>query len=195
MTLYSHGTFQLDVELEDVYRDLTIKEILLYEFAPTRSNDPDPYVHLAFDGTEYESTPMPEPRNGYNIMYRFTDKTDRLLKWVVKVDPTAVVQGCEIMYEKPCCADVDDHGNYVFEGYAADMTQYERSILESINLCCNDCEVPRDLLIGLLKLFAVRAAVESKSPYTEMIFSKIACKGAKYPHLVSSFSRKCNCNG
>lgn len=195
-TIFSHGVFQLTVELEDIYRDLKIDSVELYEFAPQNGYDTDPYILL--DSENYDGpTQLADPQKGFTVKYKFTDKTDRLLKWVVRINPTIETQSGSRMIGLPCCAVEDEKGFYVFEGYSVDLTQYKLGILETINLQCNGCEVPRELLNKLLKLFAVEAAVQSKSPYTEMIFSKVACKNSAYPRLVNSFSRNknCNCNG
>ncbi len=191
-TIFSHGTLQLTAELEDIYSDLSIVSVELYEFDKNNDGNGDPYV-LIEDG--YELIWHDENHTGFKLMCRFTDKTDRLVKWVVRVDPEFETQSGHSRYELPCCAEEDEHHNFKFEGYAVDLTQYERAILDAINIRCNDCEVPKDLLNGLLKLFAVKAAVQAKSPYMEMIFAKIACNGLKYHNLVHSSSRNCNCNG
>lgn len=194
-TIFSHGVFQLTVELEDLYQDLKIDSVEIYEFNPKNGFESEPYMLLEND--EYEVTTITKPRKGFLVTTKFTDNKDRLVKWIVRVDPEINTQSGSRRVELPCCAKEDEKGFYMFEGYAVDLTQYKRGILESINLQCDGCEVPRELLNKLLKLFAIEAAVQSKSQYTEMIFSKVACKDFNYPYLVNSFSRtkNCNCNG
>lgn len=196
-TIFSHGVFQLTVELEDLYKDLDVNYVKLSEFAPSNEFDSEPYIEVDEDKYDPPISLNDNTRKGFTVDCRFTDNKDRLLKWVVSINPEIQTNSGSRMVEKPCCAYEDENGNYLFEGYAVDLTQYKRGILESINLQCDGCEVPRELLNKLLKLFAVEAAVQSKSPYTEMIFSKVACNNSTYPLLVNSFSRNknCNCNG
>lgn len=196
-TIFSHGTFQLDVSFEDTYDELSIVSVELYEFDSGDKSGRDPYVLIANNDDAYEVSYIdPQHREkGGCFRYRFSDRKDRLMKWIVRVNPEVVSNGSSYKVSAPCCADVDEHGYIVFEGYAADMTEYQKKMLESVNLCCNGCEVPKDIINGLLNLFTVKAAVQSKSPYMEMIFSKYANEGGRYTNLVNSFSRKCNCNG
>ena len=197
-TIFSNGTFQLDVRIDESYTDaglfLSIKEAELYEYAPDSPGDSDPYI-LVEDPEIVPTKNDDQVVTGMYLLNHFAEKKDRLVKWVLRIDPFLHDEnGATSNKVDICCADVDSEGNFVVEGYAADLSQYERGILDSINLKCNDCEVPRDLLNKLLKLFTVRAAIESKSPYIEMIFSKLMC-GKRYSRVVNSFSRKCNCNG
>lgn len=189
-TIFSHGTFQLDVRIDESYTEpdfaISINSIDLYEYDPQSSNTSDPYELL-------EDAKSQAVDGGAYMLYKFSTQKNRLVKWVVKIDPTIITNNGTITLEKPCCAYYDGEF-YVFEGYAVDLTQYKLETLDAIKLQCHDCEVPRDLLNRLLKIFAIEAAAESRSPYLEMIFSKLAC-GKKYNKLVSSFSRNCNCNG
>lgn len=199
-TIFSNGTFQLDVRIDESYAEedfhLAIKDYELYEYQPDSSADSDPYIRIEKENIEWIAN---ETETAATMLCKFpkTTKNDvqnRLVKWVVKILPDVTTEdGRQIHIEKPCCAETDGE-YYIFEGYDADLTKYEHDILDSIKLQCNDCEVPRDLLNKLLKLFAVRAAVESKSHYMEMMFSKLMCN-SKYNRLVNTFSRGCNCNG
>lgn len=192
-TRFSNGTFELTAKVSDFYAasGVTIQGCDVYEFdASSQGVSADPYVYI----DDYE---LISSNNSSQIVLRiwFPQNDNRLLKWIVRVSGTIVTQSGTQSLDVPCCATTDENGNIIFEGYAVDLTKFKKDTLNSVKLKCNDCEVPSDLLNRLLKIFTVEAAVESKSPYMEMIFSKLACTNTKYPYLVKTFSRKCNCNG
>lgn len=201
-TIFSNGTFQLDVAIDETYTEagahISVQDIRLYEYAPDYDNATDPYELVESDPEYYDHGNVYNDDGiitGMFVRYHFAPKKDRLVKWVLVIPPYLYDESNNVIGNiNICCADVDSDGNFVVEGYAADLTQYERDLLESVKLKCNDCEIPRDLLNKLLKLFTLRAAVESKSPYLEMIFSKLSC-GKRYYHVLNSPSRNCNCNG
>ena len=103
------------------------------------------------------------------------------------------VKNPQMASDLPCCMAYDGE-NWVSEEYFVDMYVYERQILDSIRLGCEDnCKVPNTLINSLLKLFSVQAAVDAHSPQMEMIFGKIACGNNKQKNF-TTFSRNCNCN-
>lgn len=113
-------------------------------------------------------------------------------------DSNHLVKAC-IYVKKPvenasmCCAREKD-GCFYFERWFVDLTQYQKSLIGSIDLRCNDCDVPTATINKMLKLFAVQAAVEAQDPMLEYIYSKIAC-GTKTPKVFRHTSGDCHCNG
>lgn len=121
-----------------------------------------------------------------------SNKNDNhLIRAIVYLDVSSDPVGNDL----PCCMSRDENGSWIAEEYFLDMSKYEREILSSIRLGCEDnCKVPNTLVNSLLKLFTVQAAVDSHSPQMEMIYNKIAC-GNNIKRNYITFSRNCNCNG
>ena len=202
-TVFSNGTFQLDARVSDLFTDpnyhLVIRAIELYQYNTNINNNTDPYELI--DSNDYQITYAYDPNNpstitGLSVIYVLPNtQGPTLLKWVIRLDPYVYSDSNTPLNALDiCCADVDGNQYLVIDGYAADLSQYEKNILSSIKLKCNDCEVPMDLINKILKLFTVRAAIDSRSPYLEMIFSKLMCN-RRYNHIINSVSRNCNCNG
>lgn len=80
-----------------------------------------------------------------------------------------------------------------YEVWFVDLTAYERQVLDAVKLKCSDCNVPMDVLNGILRINTVKAAVESQSPKLEYIYSLVTC-GTKLP-ILPHHSNNCNCNG
>lgn len=205
---FSGDVLELDVLVSEEYSapdfHLATQDIKyeLYEYSPASSSDPDPYTLVYSDDPSYLDPDVQEMDGGQtNQMsyrkWRFVSSHNRLVKWVVKVpkyiyDNTNPVPLQELNL---CCANLDGE-YYVLEGYSVDMKQYEENILDSINLQCNNCEVPKDLVTRLLRLFTVRMAADAGSEYLEMIFSKLVCNG-RYNMVVTTHSptHNCGCHG
>lgn len=123
------------------------------------------------------------------ILCIFEDNTcNHLIKAVYKLQ---VVDSKKC--NPPCCIDKDGD-DWVVTEYYVDMSEYERKMLESVNLQCDNCDVPLTTVNGLLKLFAVKAAAESDSPMLETIFAKLDCNCNNYV-IPMAHTKNCNCNG
>lgn len=120
------------------------------------------------------------------IIYKSADTGNNLIKCKFTING----QGCS---NPPCCIDQDGL-NWIETFYYVDMAEYERKMLESINLQCDSCDVPMTVVNDLLKLYTIKAAAESDSPMLEMLFSKIACKGSAAT-TIAPHSSNCHCNG
>lgn len=183
---FNNGVLTVDFFMIAPYNDgsLTVADVEFEEF----DLDSGKYVSLEEECVEKIDV---QDASRY-VVTLYENNTNHLLKAIVWIDPETIGDS------GPCCVNVEEKNGkryWVYEAYFVDMFAYEKSILESINLgCADNCDVPMDLINKLLRLFAVQAAVDSRDPKMEKIFSKIACgKTVNVSH--STLSRKCNCNG
>lgn len=193
---FNNGFLEVEFKIQDYYADsgITIDHVVFEEFDTTNGGE---YVNID-DGT---TATVEQSGYHYSVIYRNRGE-NHLVKCTIYVDPTPAGIGCPQL-DLPCCAVMDcitdANGNetcyWVFEEYFVDLYAYEKSILDSINLGCEDnCNVPISMINSLLKLFTVKAAVDVHSPQMEMIYSKIGCNQST--NMVNtSFTRNCNCNG
>lgn len=160
----------------------TVTAVDIYEY------DADGYTHLQrYSSDEADVADRITPSANGSITFVFPDNTDHLAKCVYTVVPGSACQ-------TPCCMDLDANGNWLVTEYYLDLHVYNRNLVESIKLQCDNCDVPMDVVSKLLKVFTVTAAAEADSPMLEMIYSKIVCNNTSLPST-SVHTSNCNCNG
>lgn len=190
--MFNNSVLTVDFFLIEPYSDcISISKVDFEEFNSNTG------TYEAIDETLLEEIPNElDPKDNSRWVITLNDSTiNHLVKATVWLDPSELKGHAD---NPPCCVHVEEIDGvryWVYESFFVDMSVYERNLLNSINLGCEDnCDVPIDTINKLLRLFAVHAAVDSNSPQLEMIFSKIGC-GKASTIISKSFSRNCNCNG
>lgn len=193
---FSQGILQVQYSLLEHFYPQTISKVNFYEFNRQTgeydyiSNEDGNVITVQANYWDGDNKQVPAV---YCVNVQQQHNEDHLIKAVIYVEYN---QSTYNEYT-PCCA-VTEHDYqtgkdfWVFEEWYVDLSVYEKTLLDSIQLKCTDCDVPMDTINGLLKLFAVRAAAESASPQLETLFSKLTC-GKNFKHIRNF--KKCNCNG
>ena len=190
-SIFSNGVLQLDLYLIRQFAEsgINIDHVKFYEFTngQYRLLDDDEVEVITQQSGFDPDTNRPTPAQYYVYL---NPNENHLVIAIIYVDPTMDNNATADM---PCCAQLD--GNFwIFEEFFVDLTIYEKQLVSSINLKCNNCDVPLDNVNSLLKLFAIQAAVESHDPSLELIYSKIAC-GKRITQAPDRITKSCNCNG
>lgn len=180
---FNNRVLQVEINVMPEYQGQIVLKSVLFEEYDTDDGEYNTCIVASpyDDVVEFTNDPTQ-----HVAVLQFPDDVDRIVRCKIALRPIVALQN------PPCCAEMEGD-NIIYYEYFVDMTAYERTMLSSINLKCNDCDVPLATVNGLLKLFAVRAAAESHDPSLERIFSKLTC-GSHYatPHVSHT---NCNCNG
>lgn len=178
---FNRGLLQIQFTLDDVYIEsgCVINEVIFYN-----------YDVNAADYEEIDSTQIisDNTNNIYEVYVAnpSNDTTNHLVKIQVILSPASNVT-------TPCCATIDENGNWVMTEYCVDLHAMEERILNDFNFSCPDtCDISCTTINPLLKLFAVQVAVDNDDAQLENIFTKLASTSRKT--FVSTHT-PCGCHG
>ena len=193
---FSHSVLTVEMYVQNMYAEVgvLIDHVDFYEL------EGDEYTLIEEDRNDPNSNVVRLQENTYN-----EEEGQHPIRYIVNCAQTQngynsnhLVKAC--IYVKKTdgvptmCCGVSKGDFFYFERWFVDLTQYQKALVGSINLRCNDCNVPMGTINKMLKMFAVQAAVESQDPMLEYIYSKIAC-GTKTAQVHQHINRECNCNG
>lgn len=185
---FSHDILQVQLSLVYPYDECKIQDVKFFEYDITTGE----YDEVPEDSVSCLQKHRPdrdEPALYYVNLTSVNGSQNHLIKAIIKIKPDGNMQ--------PCCIEIVQEGDEMYwldTEYFIDLTVYEKTMLDSLNLKCNECDVPLGNINSLLKLFALKSAVVSQSPLLESLFSKIAC-GRTTNVVNPAAHHKCNCNG